>query len=198
MKVAKLRYCQVLNLNVSIGALSYNEFSANSLYDPDRGSVLGTQPRGFDQLMEMYDHYTVIGSKITVTPLIYGNVQTWGGVYGLMRSDTTGVAQNIYTDGGLAGLTEVRGSVWKQYALPSTTTALTRPISTKMSIKKFFGHSPKGDSTLKGDAGSNPADEAFYTLWVTPTTTEDPTAAYFLVKIEYVALFTEPKHILKS
>lgn len=47
------------------GLLSFI-FSANGLYDPDVGGI-GHQPSGFDQLMTMYDHYCVIGCKMTCT-----------------------------------------------------------------------------------------------------------------------------------
>ena len=37
----------------------------NSLFDPNL-SGLGHQPRGFDQLMAVYEKYTVVAAKITV------------------------------------------------------------------------------------------------------------------------------------
>lgn len=47
-----------------IGIL-YHQFNANSLYDPDF-TFTGHQPRGFDQLMTLYQSYTVTGVKIIV------------------------------------------------------------------------------------------------------------------------------------
>ena len=45
-------------------ASSY-KFNLNSLYDPNE-SGLGHQPMGFDELMSIYEKYTVVGAKITV------------------------------------------------------------------------------------------------------------------------------------
>jgi len=40
-------------------------FSANGLFDPNTTGT-GHQPMGFDQMMLMYEQYTVFASKITV------------------------------------------------------------------------------------------------------------------------------------
>ena len=39
-------------------------FSANSLFDPDRSGA-GHQPRGFDQIGQLFGLYTVVGSRCT-------------------------------------------------------------------------------------------------------------------------------------
>ena len=43
-------------------------FRANGLYDPDRTGT-GHQPFGYDEWSPIYDHFTVVGSRITVYPL---------------------------------------------------------------------------------------------------------------------------------
>lgn len=62
----KLVYSEEIAINAGAGTTGQYVFSMNGMWDPDISGV-GHQPRGFDQLLAMYDHFVVIGSKITVT-----------------------------------------------------------------------------------------------------------------------------------
>ena len=64
---AVFNYCepgQVLNPGLG-GSLASKVFTCNGLYDPDVSGT-GHQPRGFDQMMALYDHYVVTKCKMTV------------------------------------------------------------------------------------------------------------------------------------
>jgi hypothetical protein len=63
--VTKLRYHDSVPINAANGTVAGHVFRANSPYDPDY-TASGHQPRYFDQIMPLYDHYQVLGSKITV------------------------------------------------------------------------------------------------------------------------------------
>ena len=59
-------FSQAITLDPSLGGTPVGYiFSANGLYDPDITGV-GHQPVGFDQMGQMFDHYTVIAAKIRV------------------------------------------------------------------------------------------------------------------------------------
>ena len=60
---ATLLYSDQITLNPAAGTVSKHVFSANGLFDPNITGV-GHQPRGFDQYMALYNHYTVIGARI--------------------------------------------------------------------------------------------------------------------------------------
>ena len=60
-----LRYQETLSLSSSSGALFGYVYNLNGLYDPNHTGT-GHQPLYFDQLMTIYNHYIVIGAKITV------------------------------------------------------------------------------------------------------------------------------------
>lgn len=66
-RLAKLRYAiadgDAHALQSTSGSLASTVYRANDLYDPWQSGV-GTQPRGFDQLIEMYRNFIVLGSKI--------------------------------------------------------------------------------------------------------------------------------------
>ncbi len=61
----KLRYVTQLELGSGTNDFaSHHFYRANSAFDPDLTGT-GHQPMGYDQLALFYDHYTIIGSKIT-------------------------------------------------------------------------------------------------------------------------------------
>lgn len=61
----EMKYCDAFFTNVVAGAVSDQNFRANSLFDPDRTGV-GHQPRGYDQITPMYNRYRVDSLKWTV------------------------------------------------------------------------------------------------------------------------------------
>ena len=84
----KLRWVENVQLNPALGSMAYYRFRANSIHQPDLTSASTHQPRGHDQWAQVYDHYTVIGSKIMVSGFNNaGNVVP--GVFGLYLDDTS-------------------------------------------------------------------------------------------------------------
>jgi len=63
--VCKFTYVDQVTLNAPVGLASYYTYRANDLFDPDATGI-GHQPYGFDQMISFFNHFTVIGSKITV------------------------------------------------------------------------------------------------------------------------------------
>ncbi len=56
----KFKYQTSGTLNPGVaGVAAIQVMTANGLYDPDITGV-GHQPRGFDQIMALYNHYTVV------------------------------------------------------------------------------------------------------------------------------------------
>ena len=66
----KLRYNEAHTFSAAGAAnfASSYEMNLNSLFDPNESGV-GHQPMGFDQLMSIYEKYTVVAAKITVAYL---------------------------------------------------------------------------------------------------------------------------------
>jgi hypothetical protein len=60
-----LKYSDFLSFTPN-GAPTNYIYSCNNLYDPNVTGV-GHQPRGFDQLMALYDHFVVISAVAEVT-----------------------------------------------------------------------------------------------------------------------------------
>lgn len=190
---AKLRYQDSAVLNAGIGVPGLHIVSTNGCYDPNI-SNLGHQPRGFDQFMTMYDHYTVIGSKITATfclreGIAYDNIHV--GI--ACRDATTVVNINNYLEGRNVVSKVLRGSDG------AGTTSHVITLSKTCSTRKFLGRShPLSDPELKGSSTSNPTEQAYYHLFaqaIQGLGTSDFDVTY---RIDYLVVFSEPKQPAQS
>lgn len=160
-------------------------FRANSTYDPDFTGV-GHQPRGFDQFMTMFDHCTVIGSKITIK-LHNGDAVGPGVVATLsLRDDSVcpDPTTQLETPGVQKAILGVQGSGRDTGTLIQT-----------FSAKKFFRRKPLSDPNLACSAIANPSEQAFYVLQLfydatLGIITKETELNFF---IEYTCVFTEPK-----
>ncbi len=67
-RVCRLRYCEFVKLDATAlgsAVAVQHTFNANSVYDPNQ-TTTGHQPMGYDEMASQYNHYVVLGSKITV------------------------------------------------------------------------------------------------------------------------------------
>lgn len=183
---AECLYATTVSLNVpSLGALVTNVFSANGLFDPDITNV-GHQPRGFDELIQLYDHYVVIGSKITVmacaeqatNPLYFGiTLRDQAGV----ASDPDGVLETPFVSYKLCSPNGPAESVVQQFN------------------NKYLGYSsPMNVVDLEGNSASNPNEQAFYHLFAYSPSSTDEAAINVSVRIQYQVVFKEPRVPNKS
>lgn len=176
-----------IDYNISLnppgaGQMAQYFFSANGLYDPNFTGV-GHQPLGFDQIMIMYDHYTVIASKITVT--FINEDSTYKQFVGVRLSDQTGTTLDVTTvlENGMGKSTIVNSKGGNQDMVT---------LTLGCSPKKFFSKS-LNDNQYKGDALSNPPDQVFFNVWCAPVAAVDSSSVTVNVRIDYIALFSEPK-----
>ena len=148
----------------------------------------------FDQWMQFYDHYTVIGSKITVTfmPTDPSTVALGTAIIGIYLGDSP---TNLSGAFSVDEMIEQGKTVYTQLASPTPKT-LTRKFSTK----KFFGtKNVNGQPEYKGTTASNPDDQAYFHVWVGPTSPVwDAGEVRVTIKIDYIAMLTEPKFLAQS
>lgn len=201
-KIARLKYVDFITLNPTASASAVptlHHFRANSLFDPDQTST-GHQPRGFDEHAAIYDHYTVIGSKLKATfESDVDNVATVGQYCFSMLQDTNS------TPGSLSDIMEGgQGKTSVNYRPRNANSGKSVVLTSKYSPYKMFGI-PKKDSLTAVDSltptiGSNPNEDAIYTIGVIcqRTTSTDPPPLIVRVEIEYIAIFTEKRPISQS
>lgn len=183
------RYCEK---NVAVnpaagGAVGSYIFSANGLYDPNISGV-GHQPLGFDQFMLMYEHATVIGSKIE---LHWFNPNADLSIVGCYLDNDTTVsvdAEQIIENakGTYAYLSDDNGTSKNQCVM-----------RLGCNPPKFLGLS-KGEAALRNSNGSNPSEQVYFVLWGASPGTGDPGALNCMVVIDYIVELHEPKELQKS
>lgn len=190
----KFKYVSEFTLNPgAAGTAGVHVFSANGLYDPDLTGI-GHQPRGFDQLMSMYDHYTVLGSKITVsfmhsTGVLYNNMSV-----GITLKDASSVEtdKNEYQEARVTNFLVLPGST-------TTDQALVRTLSMKSSTKNFLGiQHPMSSAVCRGTIAANPTEQCYFHCWAAPYGATDEQVLQCSVQIEYLAVLTEPQQPTQS
>lgn len=183
---AKMIYHEEFNLDPGVAGIPANYiFGANTLYDPRTASG-GHQPRGFDQLMLLYDHFVVIASKITLT-VTNSDTDDSQMVVVMLRDSSTPLVSP-------SDIMEYR--YIKQAALSTEGGGRsTKTITLKCNPNKFLGRSsPLSDPDLKGSSSSNPAEMCFFHVYGFPTPSGiDTGSIYCQARIEYTAIFIEPK-----
>lgn len=156
-------------------------FRANGLFDPDV-RIGGNQPRGFDQFMQLYQNYTVIGSKIDV------NITS-----GATASPNLGVLCGVYlsSDQDVLELVDIMEQPYNNYTLLHRGVGHQPAKITQTFSTDFLGYNnPMSETDLRGTASNDPDVQAYFNVWAQKTldTTEHVTAAYG--HIEYVVILS--------
>ena len=192
-KVVKLRYSQYGTLtNPGTGALVYQKFIANGIYDPDLTGT-GHQPMGYDQMVLQYNHYIVLGSKITVQIIPPQDSSGYACVCGIYLSDDTTLPYTNYT-----GFIESQKGTYK---LMNGATTREQSITSKFSAKGFFAVTDVKDNVDRfgQTVGDNPSEQAIFNLWYQAMDGgAGPTNLLYLATIEYIVQFSEPKDATQS
>lgn len=179
----KLRYCEAVSINPGTGgAASVFTFAANGLYDPNIGGV-GHQPRGFDELMPLYNHAIVIGSKIKVQ---FCNRDGAG-------AQLVGIALRAGTAAEVDPNNYIEGSNVVYKLLNASGGIDSATMNTTFS-NKFLGISdPMSTAILRNSDSSNPSELAVYHVFGANPWGVDTGSILCQVTLEYVVVFTEPK-----
>lgn len=151
-----MRYVDNIVLNAGAVLPVSHLFCANGIYDCDITGV-GHQPTGFDQLMPFYDHYVVIGSKMTATFSSRNTaIQTIVGV--TAKDSVTGTAD--YRE-----LVEQGNTKYSVLGIEGQSNSV-RTFRYPLNPSKFLGRSkPLSDDQLKGSNSANPTELCYYHLW---------------------------------
>ena len=178
----KMRYCETVQINPGITTPAWHIFRANSIHDPNQTGI-GHQPYGHDQVAALYNHYVVLGSKITVTYITESTNSINGGVMcGIALKDDTNVEGNFDT---------IREAKFSKYRIVNFNKTAT--LKHWFSSKKFFSGFAR--DKLRTAFGSNPAEEAYYQVYVVGTNAADPSPVNCIVTIDYIVMAEELKDL---
>lgn len=176
-------------LHPTIGTADNFVYSMNSLFDPDTTGV-GHQPLGFDQLMPLYDHYTVIGSRARVNFTNYSD------------SDSVIVTSFLKDNASTSQLTNdiiENGKCKYQILGPSDGGKNQSTMIINCNPTKFFGSKVMSDSKYSGTITTSPADQVYLHLHTRSTNTSaTPGQVQYCIEIEYIAILNEPKQLIGS
>ena len=187
-KKFNFRYVTQVTINPGIAVSGRHAFAANGLFDPDVTGA-GHQPYGFDQMMALYNHYTVIGAKIKVTG---ENSQSDVKICGIQLTPDNLAVPSVQD------IMERPGQTWKFIGEQQGGTSAIN-IAKGFSARKFFGkRNIVGSADYRGDAASNPNELAFFLVWMGPQDGSDLAGQIFTVEISYFAVLTEPKLLPSS
>lgn len=181
----KLRYTGQVGLNPGLGTVpAVHVFSANGLYDPDITGV-GGQPRGFDQLMALYDHCVCTYTSIDVVfyPPTGETIPTQAFV----------AARDFTTVGtSFSDYSELANSKWSPM---SAIQGYPTRIKMHLNPNTYLGRSkPLADPDLKNSSLFNPTEQVYWHVAVGSVVTgSDPGTCAAVVTIEYTVVFIEPK-----
>lgn len=189
-QIVKMRYSEDINLTASTALQNY-DFRANSIYDPNLTGT-GHQPLGHDQWNTFYDHYVVLGAKISVKMFHTNNTNTDSVFFSLGLQDTS----NTMTS--QTHIREQPRSTWTMVSPPSAGQS-QRMLAKKFSAKQFFGAKSIVVWDKLGAAfGYNPTEDALFRIFYQNATSVNNVGVGINVIIEYIVLMSEPKTLGQS
>ena len=193
-QLTKLVFSEQISIDPGTGLVGTATYNAGGCFDP-RTAIGGGQPRGFDQWMSFYEHYIVLGSRITCT------YQTTG----LQPSDGNGIVGIYLKANNAAQITTIPELIEQQNTVhkpigPVGGYNSTVMLSKNYSAKRFLGRaSVMSDPDLKGDVSKNPDESAYYEIVCGPSNNGDNLGAVrVLIRIEYIVALIEPKPLPSS
>lgn len=179
----KFVYSDEFSLDPGVNSTDTWVFSANGLFKPNI-TVAGHQPRGFDQLMVLYDHYVVIGSKII---LDITNPDNAVPVYTTIR-----IADSASTSATISDKLE---DGWSRTRICSSNNGPAHAVLThSVNPAKFLGRTNAlSDSQLKGSVSTNPEEQCYYQIdCFGDDSLANPSPVNYRVRMEFMAVLIEP------
>lgn len=175
-----LKYREAINYVSTGSAPNTYVFRANDLFDPNVTST-GHQPRGFDQMMQWYNHFTVMASKIEVR--FSATTTNTIVCYGVQLSDgitTVGTSQDWAEQPRMVTTVGNAGQLVK--------------LTYNYDTCKFFGiTAPVQANQFHGTTAASPGEQAYFHILTQPV---DPSQLHPIqasVLITYQVIFHGPR-----
>lgn len=177
------KYRDIISVTAIAGTVAGLQFSCNGMFQPIVG---GHQPMYYDQMAALYDHYTVIGSKIRwkITPVKQLTQACYVACFINDDASITPTSVGSYAE----------QTTGKLRQLPVTATHSVI-LTQSWSAKKFFPGSTLSNFALRGDTGSNPTEQSVFTLGISPTGGAPNQDFTVECDVSYIAVWTEIKDL---
>lgn len=185
------RYAETGTIQTGLlGAMNWTNYRANALFDPNQTGA-GHQPMYYDQLVAIYDHYTCIASKCTIT---FAQTPDTAGTrppvtVGIYLNDDSTVTP------GINGVLE-NSSV--SHRTMTQNSGVVAWMTKKFSAKKIYGGSILGNNQLQGTSGSDPTEQTVYTIFADSAATGTQCTVMFKICIDYICVWKELRDLASS
>lgn len=149
----------------------------------------------FDQWATFYNHYVVLGSKMTATFCGTSNDPSGMNVCGVHLSDDTTTTTDV------THMLELGLTNFKAQSRSAGQATNVRKVTKGFSAKKYFHLTNVNDNTARVGSviGGNPSDSAFFCVFHGATNSLiDPPAVDVTICIDYIVLFSEPRELSQS
>lgn len=185
-----LRYEESITLTGSANNVYGYIFSANGCYDPNITGT-GHQPMGFDPLMLMYDHYTVVKSRMILNA--WNTLATQPIKLGIaVISSPSDYSTNYQTN------LENGQIVYATLSPAGAANSMVR-LEQSVNLAAINGVQQLLDShDMRGDSANNPAEQTYYAIEIWNPQSATVAIAYVDVIIEFDVVFTEPRADVQS
>lgn len=175
-----------------INSIGTQVYTCNGMYDVDISGT-GHQPMGFDQIMTLYNHYTVTHSEMEVT---FRNRSANPIKVGIMVSPNTTVMTDYY-------VMNENGTIVTAFLQPNLVNGSIKTLNIEWDGNKYFGEKDiTAADHYAGDVTTNPAEQAYYHLVcynpLSVSSGNESAAVTCEVRIIYHAVLNEPKKMPTS
>lgn len=181
--MAKLKYQETVVATTS-GPLAHVQYILNGLFDPNFTGG-GHQPLYFDQYMQLYNHYLVIGAKVMVRIIPYESNTVPIKITLWQNDDTTITPATYYA--------AAEQSKAKSKIIGSTGDQITT-MDMGWSAKKTFGP-PMANTLLRGNVSANPQEQSVAVFSLESVDGATTGSVALQIYIEYQTIFTELRDI---
>lgn len=197
--ICRFRYSEEITINPGVGVTTAYVFRANSLYDPNYSGT-GHQPAPYDQMKLFYKKFKVIGSKITVRPVLANaSYETLNCYLGIINSKT---ATDYASYTSVSNLLE---SKWgKRFKTIGNYTSMSAPnkkdagyVSSTWSLKRDETRIAT-DNDFAHPSATNPTEARYFEVVNSSVAGNDPASHDYLVTIDYIAICMDPEVITQS
>lgn len=178
-----VKYVTAVSMTITAGIGNY-KFIANGLFDPDF-TAAGHQPQYFDQLTALYNHYTVLKSRIKWTTVL--PTSATASVMAIYLDDDTTIVGNAVL--AMEQPMSVGQLITSQGPAP--------PLRYNFDAQRVFGGNILDNDNLQGDSTANPNELQCFAccLYDTGGLTY---SCQMLVEIEYDVCWEELKAVAQS
>lgn len=180
-----MRYSVAQDVTINAGGTALAGFRANGLYDPEI-ALGGHQPFYFDQLTALYNHWTVVKSRMKCRVTSKG----------ITTSGKCMVTQLIDDDGTVTTTSPaVRERIGAKNRL-ITPADTDKGAMSYFNAQAAFGGNVIDNTELQGDAASDPTEQQSFFVYLTEGSETDVFTIF--VELEYDVIWSELKSVTGS